>query len=313
MLDNLQHLIDKEGELDTLILWLGSNDCLGTVTCLEIRDMEQPDITGDPETRRQWNLTHPQVFKEDYTELVARIRQIIPPQTKVFVGTLGYVTIPPIIQGIGEFDGEYFDYYGRFYVNDSNFAFLWPNKYLTREQAQFIDHRIDTFNKIITGIVAQQGPNWRLVETGQMLHRLAVKRNNWQHTPDCPLFEFYAQRGLPHHSLLQLWPTPNTLRLGTVNSRRYTGGLFSLDGIHPTTIGYGMLAEEFLRVMQQAGVAGADPARLNWREIIAQDTLIQRPPLLWDDVILAAENHPLLWNMIFSLISIAAETGPCRL
>jgi hypothetical protein len=24
--------------------------------------------------------------------------------------------------------------------------------------------------------------------------------------------------------------------------------------------------------------------------------------LLWDDVMLAAENHPLLWNMIFSVM-----------
>jgi lysophospholipase L1-like esterase len=301
-LDNLQRIVDEEGELENLILWLGNNDCLGAVTCLEIKNMDRSDTSVDPEVRRRWNLTHPQVFRNDYKTLVARIKEIIPAKTRVFVGTIGHVTIPPLTQGVGEFWDGYYDYYSRFYINDSNFAFMWPNRYLTRAQAMFIDGRIDTFNTIIRAIVAQQGPNWHVVDTGQMLDTLAVKRNRRQYNPDCALYEYYARRGPKDHPLLNLRPIPNVLRLGTINGQRHTGGLFSLDGIHPTTIGYGMIAEEFLRVMRRAGVREADPARLDWAQLMAQDTLIQRPPLLWDDVMLAAENHPLLWNMIFSVM-----------
>ena len=64
-----------------------------------------------------------------------------------------------------------------------------------------------------------------------------------------------------------------------------------------------MVAEMFLKAMQQAGVPNADPNNLNWAEIIAQDTLLQAPPALWDDIVMAAENHPLLWNLIFNAIS----------
>ena len=38
------------------------------------------------------------------------------------------------------------------------------------------------------------------------------------------------------------------------NGQRTAGGLFSLDGVHPTTIAYGLVAQEFVRVMEEAGV-----------------------------------------------------------
>ena len=64
----------------------------------------------------------------------------------------------------------------------------------------------------------------------------------------------------------------------------------------------GIVAEAFLREMQQANVENADPARLNWTEIIARDTLLQSPPVLWDDIVEAAQRNATLWNVIFSVI-----------
>jgi hypothetical protein len=61
----------------------------------------------------------------------------------------------------------------------------------------------------------------------------------------------------------------------------YSGGLFGLDGVHPTTIGYGIIAHEVLKVMQSAGVPGADPTRLLWARIVSADSLIRdTPPIL---------------------------------
>jgi hypothetical protein len=65
------------------------------------------------------------------------------------------------------------------------------------------------------------------------------------------------------------------------------GGLFALDGVHPTTVGYGLVAQEFINVMHLAGVGfpEVDPAnprsgtpRVDWARVIARDTLISSPP-----------------------------------
>jgi hypothetical protein len=93
------------------------------------------------------------------------------------------------------------------------------------------------------------------------------------------------------------------LRFDTRNSTRLQGGLFSLDCIHPTTIGYGIVAEVFLAAMQQAGIKDADPQQLNWTRVIQQDSLIQSPPQLWDDIIAAAEKNTDLWDLLLSLFT----------
>jgi hypothetical protein len=60
----------------------------------------------------------------------------------------------------------------------------------------------------------------------------------------------------------------------------YRGGLFGLDGAHPTTIGYGIIAHEMLKVMQAAGVPKADPEALPWRAIVDADELVNEPPAI---------------------------------
>ena len=92
----------------------------------------------------------------------------------------------------------------------------------------------------------------------------------------------FAGTGLP---LLRIWS-------GRTHRRR----LFSLDGVHPTTIGYGILDQEPINVMQQhADVKHADvtdvkfylgdgstqrtgPVTIDFRPLIARDTLISDPP-----------------------------------
>jgi hypothetical protein len=67
---------------------------------------------------------------------------------------------------------------------------------------------------------------------------------------------------------------------------RATGGLFSLDGVHPTTVGYGILAQELIQVMRRAGVEfrtpdGAvrpDPVTVDFTRLVRRDTLVTRPP-----------------------------------
>ena len=65
------------------------------------------------------------------------------------------------------------------------------------------------------------------------------------------------------------------------NGRRQ-GGLFGLDGIHPTSSGYGIIAQEVIDVLAAAGVPAAP---IDFAALLAADTLNSDPPALVDDVI----------------------------
>ncbi len=303
-LTNLKKIVDDEqGELDNLIVWLGSNNCLGTVLELTLNDMAEEDFLSKdnhPVGRREYNLTDPTIFRQDFQRVIQYIEQIIPDYTQVFVATIPHVTIPPVTTGIPPFDGKYFQYYGRFFSQESNFD---PRlqKSITGEEAKKIDRRIDVFNQIIQELADSQ-PRWHLVDLCKILDELAVKRNECIDYPELPLKNYYQKRGMPHHPLLQLSPIPSILSLRLEQGKRVAGGLFSLDGIHPSTIGYGMIAEAFLQVMQDKGVVNANPHQLNWDEIIAHDTLLQTSPILWEKIFEAARENATLWDILLNTI-----------
>ena len=56
---------------------------------------------------------------------------------------------------------------------------------------------------------------------------------------------------------------------------RKQGGLFGLDGIHPTIVGYGILAQEVLRVL---AVAGLPEQSIDFTQLLGADALNSRPP-----------------------------------
>ena len=87
---------------------------------------------------------------------------------------------------------------------------------------------------------------------------------------------------------------------------RTAGGIISLDGVHPTTIGYAILAQEFMNVMQAAGVVfyQADgrtprtpPVMTDFGWAIQRDTLISDPlkSLTYDLKLLSWANELLDW------------------
>lgn len=305
-LDILQKLKTEEG-VDNLILWLGANDCLGTVFSLELKEMSENDFPDDdPQERRKFNLTHPIIFEADYKFLVDKIKTIVGNNTNVFVGTVPHVTIPPITRGIGKLppNSDYFEYYARFYSDDSSFnKFFSPN--LKRAEVEKIDKTIDEYNKIIrkqVEIAVSEGKSWHIVDTADILDRLAVKRNHLLDSPEEPLIAYYRSLGINDHPLTRVEPIPNTLLLETNDSTRTNGGLFSLDSVHPSTVGYGIVAEAFLRKMNEVRVEGANPSHLNWNQIIAQDRLLTSPPALWDDILNLAQSNAIIWDIIFGVL-----------
>ena len=62
---------------------------------------------------------------------------------------------------------------------------------------------------------------------------------------------------------------------------RSQGGLFGLDGVHPTTSAYGIAAAAFLDVL---AVDGVPSVPVDFAEIRGQDTLNEEPPALMEAV-----------------------------
>lgn len=297
----------KDEGLDAIILSLGANDCLGTVLSLSIDDMEDADgVPDDPiERSKRWNLTSVKQFEDDYEEMAKQLKDSLKgvpakKRPKIFVGTVPHVTIPPVTRGIGRFSDGYYDVYGRFFARESSFN-RWTHSHLTRDDAIKIDARIDAFNKTIREVAGQQ--KWTVVEVSETLDNLAVRRNGFDATPGRALVDYFARLGITDHPLLHLDPVPSILRIqANRNGVRTGGGLFSLDCVHPTTSGYGIMADLFLRAMQKEGIEGADPQRLDWQQITSQDSLIRQVPPTWDDVVAAAQGNPWLWDTLFSVL-----------
>jgi hypothetical protein len=254
-------------------------------------------VPNHPLKRLQWNLTGAQVFAQDYAELAERVA-LAAPSAKIFVATIPEVTIPPITSGVGERNGDYFEYYARFFVEDGTFH--RGLDHLTGQQVRLIDQRIASYNQAILAAANRHG--FHVVDICSVLRQLAVKRNDLEGQPDQALRRYYAHRA--EHPLLKLPHIPSALSFQCDSAGRPSaGGLFSLDGAHPSTVAYGIVAEAFLKEMQRAGVPGAEPSRLAWDEIIAHDALVNACPPLWNDVVQAARSHATFWNLVLRTLA----------
>ena len=253
-----------EGGIDHLILALGSNNCLGTVVSLDINE------TGDdpPGPDSGHTLWKPDAFQKEYLELADHIAAI--GTTHVHVANVPHVTIPPITRGIMRNKRDlprsrtYFDYYARFWIRDEDFD---PDHddFLSRNEARLIDQYIDEYNEVIKDVAASNG--WHLVDICQLLDDLAVRRNYGEPKADLP-----APIADLSVSFFEIRPD------GSIKQ----GGLISLDGVHPTTCGYGLMAREFIN-----SINGAEPGAcrdLDFAGLRRWDSLVSHPPRTLDDI-----------------------------
>lgn len=288
----LDHHSKTEG-VENVILWLGANNALGTVIDMNIRQSlgdGKPMHVGRQERQKEWNLWHPDDFRKEYREMLSRVDESMQKNKaenwNVFVGNVPLVTIAPVARGVGETraieeeelndDGEiqkrtalYYQYYTYFPFKTKDLA-LHTGKYLKFEQALHIDRIICEFNRIIKEELSEINTHhgqerYHLVDTCKFLKDIAWKRNMGN-----PVYE------LPDE-LKYIYPPINTKyyhcnRGGEIEG----GGIFSLDGIHPTPTGQGLIAWEFLKAMKKAGAA-PDEAMLDWSQILASDSFRTDP------------------------------------
>ncbi len=115
-------------------------------------------------------------------------------------------------------------------------------------------------------IETAEAQGWKVVHLCKLLDEIAFRRNH--QTPPRPLPP-------PIRDL-----TTELFRIHP-NGQIRSGGLFSLDGVHPTTCGHGLIADEYIKVLREA-----DPSipRIDFAELRRWDTLVSNPPLVLDDI-----------------------------
>lgn len=278
--NNVEYL-QENGGIENLIVSMGHNNIIGAVTDLRFTYSEPDDLEALPSERR-YTVYRPEHFEQEYRILAEKVSNI--GADRVFVPTIPYVTVPPISRGVNEDKSRptqgYFDYYTRFWVWDSDFH---PDKHahLTKEEAIKLDKTVDEYNKSIRNIAAEYG--WGVVPVNTYVSGIARRRQTGKlHIPYPKPFADAIQRNPATGHMLEDPKDPvlstEYLRVHRETGQVYKGGIFSLDGIHPTTIGYGLMAHLYYETMEDHGVQFQKS--LDWDHIIASDTLVTDPPYM---------------------------------
>ena len=281
----------KSDGIETLIVMLGANNALGTVVQLRVNWSTDPDYK-DLTKKSAFTIWDPVHFAAEFQIVVEEVKKIR--ARHVIWCTVPHVTIVPIAHGVGSSKvrpgSRYFPYYTRPWISDGGFD-PSDDPYITAAQARAIDSAIDQYNQQIVGAIraARSGDggnparDWYVLDIAGILDRLASRRyiEDPQARP-----AWWTQYELPH-ALQQLKPVPDSRFFVSEPEGRVAGGLFALDGIHPTTIAYGIVAQEFINIMQRAGVQffmgdgktqRRGPIQVDFDRLISDDSLISNPP-----------------------------------
>ena len=284
MIDNVRWL-HENGGIENLISCIGHNNIIGAVTNLKITYSEEHDLNA-PQWERTCTVFRPEHFEDETRILYQKISQI--GVERVFVPTIPYVTIPPATRGVNYDKSKprvgYFDYYSRFWIWDEDFD---PDKHphLTKEEAITLDQHVDQYNAIISELADEFG--FHVVPIGRYVQAAARRRVGAENVRPFPEELIKELKNNEHTSYLvdkngQPRLSTDYLRLSDDSGKVDRGGIFSLDGLHPSTIGYGLIANIYKQFMEKEGVHFGK--EIDWKYIIENETLITDPPLLLNDL-----------------------------
>lgn len=280
LLDNV-HFLQENGGIENLVVTMGHNNIIGAVTDLRFQYSEPDDLNSFP-SERSYTVYRPEHFEQEYRKLAEKVSNI--GARRVITQTIPYVTIPPVSRGVNEdrsrTEGGYFDYYTRFWIWDSDFdPDIHPH--LTKKEAIKLDQSVDEYNKIIRKVAKEYG--WIVVPLNKYVSAIARRRlagNIKIPYPDDFSKAMQRNEATAHLTDHNGQPKLSTdyLKIDENSGKVHKGGIFSLDGIHPTTIGYGLIAHVYYETMQDNGIKFQKP--LDWDYIISNDTLVTNPPYL---------------------------------
>lgn len=268
--------LGDNGGIGTLVVALGANNALGSVVH---KNVAWSDAGYDRvEGKGGYTVWRPVHFALEYDELVRRVREVT--ARRVVLATVPHVTVAPIAQGVNPAapgrkwrDGSrYFPFYTDPWVDEAGFD---PRKHrhITHQQARAVDSAIDQYNDTVAGAVRHarsEGREWLLLDLCGILDGLAQRR----YADDD---EAARRNGWAPYPLPAELAGLDTRFFRSDETGRLAGGLFGLDGVHPTAVGYAVLAGALLDVLAAAGV-GAAP--VDYARLLRRDPLNSDPPAL---------------------------------
>jgi len=284
MIDNAR-LLHENGGVENLICCIGHNNIVGAATNLKLIYSDENDL-NTPHGERKCTVYRPEHFEKETRILYQKLSTI--GVERIFVPTIPYITIPPAIRGVNEDrsagNGKYFDYYTRFWIWDEDFN---PERHphLTRRDAITLDQHVDEYNAIIQNLADEFG--FHVVPVGRHVQAAARRRFGAENIrPFPPEFVEALKKNKDTSYLVDEKGHPRLstdyIRLAENSTNVERGGIFSLDGLHPSTIGYGLIANLYKEHMQKAGVNFGKP--FDWDFVIKNETLVTNPPILLNDL-----------------------------
>jgi hypothetical protein len=268
--------LGANGGIDTLIVAHGANNALRAVVdkTLKWSDTGYDSLDG----KSAYNVWRPTHFALEYGRLVEAVRAI--PARRVVLATVPHVTVAPIANGVNpqrpgqkwRTGSRYFPFYTDPWIAEADFR---PDKhrYITHQQARAVDSAIDQYNATIVESVRHarsEGRAWFLFDMCGVLDGLAQRRYVDDDTAA-------RRNGWTPHPLPADLVGLDTRFFRSDPTGRLQGGLFGLDGVHPTTSGYAVLAGAVLEVLTDAGLAARPP---DYAALRRRDTLNSNPPAL---------------------------------
>lgn len=297
--------LGEEGDgphgIETLVIVLGANNALGSVVHLEPRwtpddYLDQDELRMRLRTKGAYNLWQPPHFAEEWGRLIDAVTTI--GARHVIFSTVPQVTIAPIARGVRgkvRHRSRYFPYYTRPWIDDESFDPA-HDPWLDEAEARGIDSAIDAFNEtIIESVRAARTDHthprdWYVFDLGGVLDSMAAKRYVEDPSAQPP---WWVPYDLPPE-LATFDPPLDTRFFESGTAGRTQGGIFSLDGVHPTTIASGLIAREVIRIMDvHAGVTFRHPdgsvrpaggVDVDMERVIMLDSLNTQPPTAIDSV-----------------------------
>ena len=276
--------LGEDGGIETLAVFLGANNALGSVLDLKVK-WSQGSGYQDLDKKDSYNVWTPDHFRSELQLLVNQVQQI--DASHVIWLTVPHVTVSPMARGVGEkpYYSRYFARYTRPWISDQDFD-ADTSPCLTGNDARAVDAAIDQFNWAIKKHVHDQreaGRDWFILDVCGLLDRVAYRR--YAASPGAqPSWwdDLTPYQPLPAE-VLAMSPRPDTRFFGSDKFGRNQGGLIALDGVHPTTIGYSIIAAQFLEIL--TGAVGIQPAggatgQVDSAALIKADSLNSTPPRL---------------------------------
>ncbi len=265
-----------DGGVEVLVVMLGANNALQVASNLELH--WSGDDFADLDAKERYTLWQPHHFAAEYDQVVQAAAAVGAQHT--VLATVPKVTIIPLARGV---DGKvapgsrFYPYYTRIWIDDDSFE-PKRDKHITHHEARDADAAIDAYNDHIRAAAAAMGPTWHVFDLADLLDSMATKR----------YIDDPAAR--PAGFVPYQWPEPldgldpllGTKFFRSEDGRRTEGGIFSLDGIHPTVIASALVAHEMGKLLRGAGV---DVGNVDLAAALAADRLNTDPPDIVDSAL----------------------------